>query len=68
MVMIKPDLAATIDEARMIDLKGVWNGLPRPLSGVERVESRVVAMGRSGQPRTFLIEFRKGLKKRRRCK
>jgi hypothetical protein len=63
--VIKPDLAAMIDEARRVDLKGVFPGLARPLNGVERVESRVVAMGRSGQPRTFLIEFRKGLKKRK---
>jgi hypothetical protein len=64
-VTIKVDVASTIDEARAVDLKGVWNRVGRPLSGVERVESREVPMGRSGQPRTVLIEFRKSLKKRK---
>ena len=48
-VTIKVDIASTIDEARRVDLKDVWNGLARPLSGVERIESRGVPMGKDKQ-------------------
>jgi hypothetical protein len=66
-VTIKVDLASAIDEARTVDLKGVFLDVGSSLSGVERIESREVPMGRARQPRTFLIEFRKGIKKRGRC-
>ena len=45
-VTAKVDLPAVIDEARTVDLKGVFLGLGRPLNGVERIESRMVPMGR----------------------
>jgi hypothetical protein len=58
------DPAATMEEARTIELEGVWKPQKRPLAGVERVEARIVPMGHDRQPRVFLIEFRKARKKR----
>jgi hypothetical protein len=62
------DPAEVKDLADRVALDRVWKPQKGPLRGVERVEARVVPMGRSGHPRAFLIEFRKSLKKRRRCK
>jgi hypothetical protein len=53
------DPAATKEAADSVVLEGVWEPQVRPLSGVERVETRVIPMGRTGQRRTVLIEFRK---------
>jgi hypothetical protein len=60
------DPAAVKDLADRVALDRVWKPHGRTMSGVERVEARVVPMGRDGKPRAFLIEFRKSLKKRRR--
>jgi hypothetical protein len=60
------DPAAVKDLADRVALDRVWKPQRLALNGVERVEARVVPMGRSGQQRAFVIEFRKSLKKRRR--
>jgi hypothetical protein len=45
-VTAKVDLAATIEEVRMIDLKGVFLPQKRPLNRVERVEARYDTNGK----------------------
>jgi hypothetical protein len=61
------DPVAVKELADRVALERVWKKpQKRTLMGVERVEARVVRMGRSGKLRAFVIEFRKSLKKRRR--